>query len=194
MPNIMIHEEVAYFLSDKININTYNYYLGILAPDSVNLFGFAPKKDRWISHVRCSDYNEWRESLKKFYLENKDLYDKDFLLGYCVHILTDIIYDDYIYLNVREEIINDGISFDDSHNVMRNDMDKYYFDKIEIIKDILDSSNNSFDINNIGFEILLKWKIKCINNFVKSNTSKYITDSVIELLNKKVLEEVSYFL
>ena len=190
MPNIMIHEEVGYFLSKRIGKNSYNYYLGILTPDAVNLNGFAPKIDRWTSHLRSKNYSEWRCNIKEFYYSNIDKINKDFLLGYFIHVLTDIIYDDFIYLDVREKIINDGISLEDSHNTMRNDMDNYYFDEINNIIEILKSSNDSYDINNISYEMLDKWKNKCINDFSNNNSSKYITDDVIDLLNKKVYEEV----
>ena len=43
MPNVMIHEEVGYYLSKKLNKNSYNYFLGIIAPDAPNTYGFGKK-------------------------------------------------------------------------------------------------------------------------------------------------------
>ena len=125
MPSIMIHLEVGYLLSKKNNLNSYNYYLGLIAPDSPNLYGFGIKEERWSAHVRRKDLKEWRESLKYFYLKEKDNVPKDFLLGYTIHILTDIIYDDFFYKQVKEEILKDNILEEDAHNTMRNDMDNY---------------------------------------------------------------------
>lgn len=190
MPSIMIHEEVAYYLSSRININSYNYYLGVLTPDSVNIDGFGSKIDRWTAHLRSNNYSEWRLNIKDFYDSNKDKYDKDFLLGYYVHVLTDIIYDDYIYLDVRDKIIEDGVSEDDAHKAMRYDMDKYYFDGINKVIEILNSSDDTFDINNISSDLLYRWKNKCINTFNNRNDSIYITDEVINNLNEMVYREV----
>ena len=44
MPNIIIHEKVAYNISKKYkSLANAEFYLGALAPDAVNLNGFAPK-------------------------------------------------------------------------------------------------------------------------------------------------------
>ena len=179
MPNVMIHEEVGYYLSKKLNKNSYNYFLGIIAPDAPNTYGFGKKEDRWLAHQRKKDYYEWRKSLKDFYDKEKNNYDEDFLLGYYIHILTDIIYDDYLYLKVKDEILKDAIDKDKYHEIMRDDMDKYYFKEIEIIKDILSKENITYEINGISKELMLEWKNKAIKDFAKENTSKYITNEVI---------------
>ena len=191
MPNVMIHEEVGYFLSNKLNKNSYNYYLGLLAPDSPNNYGFGKKEDRWLAHQRRKDYNEWRNSLKEFYNQEKNNYNEDFLLGYYIHILTDIIYDDFLYLKVREEILKDGYSLEESHDIMRNDMDKYYFNEIEEIKNILSKENETFEINGINKELMSKWKDKVLEEFTNKNESIYITKELINTLNELVYKEVS---
>ena len=189
MPTIMIHEEVGYYLSKELNISSYDFYLGLLAPDSPNLEGFAPKEERWQAHLRRYDYKEWRQALKEFYQKEKTNYPKDFLLGYIIHVLTDIIYDEFFYLKVREEIEKE-YSRDDSHTIMRNDMSRYYFKEIEEITELLKNKNNSYDILNISKETLLKWKEKTISLFPKENTSIYQTKEIIQKLNQKVLEEL----
>ena len=191
MPNVMIHEEVGYFLSNKLNKNSYNYYLGLLAPDSPNTYGFGKKEDRWLAHQRRKDYNEWRNSIKEFYNQEKNNYNEDFLLGYYIHILTDIIYDDFLYLKVREEILKDGYSLEESHDIMRNDMDKYYFNEIEEIKNILSKENETFEINGINKELMSKWKDKVLEEFTNKNESIYITKELINTLNELVYKEVS---
>lgn len=191
MPNIMIHEEVAYFLSKKINKNSYNYFLGVLAPDAPNTYGFGKKEDRWLAHQRKKDYNEWRKSLKEFYQKEKNNYEEDFLLGYYIHILTDIVYDDFIYLKVREKIIEDGYSMEECHDIMRNDMDKYYFKEISDIKEILNKENTTYEINGISKELMGKWKDKTLNELSNINESRYISDDVINTLNELVYKELS---
>lgn len=191
MPNIMIHEEVGYFISKKINNDSYNYFLGLLAPDAPNTYGFGKKEDRWLAHQRKNDYNEWRNSLKEFYEKEKNRYDKDFLLGYCVHILTDIIYDEFLYLKVREEILKDNITLEESHEVMRKDMDKYYFDEIEIIKDILKREKITYEINGISKELMYEWKTKTLNELTNENKSIYMTNEIINTLNELVYKELS---
>ena len=191
MPNVMIHEEVGYYISKKLNKNSYNYFLGIIAPDAPNTYGFGKKEDRWLAHQRRKDYNEWRNSLKDFYEKEKNNYDEDFLLGYYIHILTDIIYDDYLYLKVKEEILKSTIDKDKYHEIMRDDMDKYYFKEIEIIKDILSKENITYEINGISKELMLEWKSKVLKDFASDNTSVYITNEIINTLNELVYKELS---
>ena len=189
MPSIIIHEKIGEFISKKKGISSYDYYLGILAPDTPNLEGFAPKEERWMAHQRKKDYNEWRESIYNFYQKEKENYPKDFLLGYYIHVVTDIVYDDYFYLKVREKI-EKKYSKEESHTKMREDMNKYSFDDISIIKKILDESTNSYDILNIKKDTLLKWKEKEMSSWNHNNESKYMTEEIIEELEQSVLKEI----
>lgn len=191
MPNIMIHEEVGYYLSKKLNKDSYDFYLGLLAPDSPNTFGFGKKEDRWLAHQRRKDYDEWRKSLNEFYQKEKNNYNEDFLLGYYIHILTDIVYDDFLYLKVREEILKDNYSLEESHDIMRNDMDKYYFNEIENIKAILKTNETTYEINGISKELMSKWKEKIINELNNNNECIYINKEIIDTLNELVYKELS---
>lgn len=189
MPSTIIHEEVGVYISKKINITSYDYYLGILAPDTPNLEGFAPKEERWQAHQREKDYDKWYEKSYNFYKNNKDNYNKDFIIGYYIHIITDIVYDELLYEEVKSEIKKKSEK-EDPHDIMRNDMDNYYFNEIEKIKDVLESNNNSYDILNISKNKLIKFKIKCLNNFSKHNNSLFITEKVINKLNEEVYKKV----
>ena len=114
MPTVLIHEEVAYNIAKKYQEHdNKDFYLGALAPDSVNLNGFAPKEVRWTSHLRKENLDEWLEKVKEFYNENKNKYNKYFLLGYVLHIITDIVHDKYFYQNIRNIIKEDMISWKD---------------------------------------------------------------------------------
>ena len=68
MPIISIHEEVALLITQKYkDLDTSDFYLGAMAPDSVNLEFFAPKEDRWTTHLRKKDLTDWRLNLRKYY-------------------------------------------------------------------------------------------------------------------------------
>lgn len=190
MPSAIIHEKVGYLLGKELNANSYDYYLGLLAPDSPNLNGFAPKEERWPAHVRRKDLNEWREALLKFYLESKNNYPKDFLLGYYIHILTDIVFDDFFYKKIRKEINMQGYSKEDAHQIMSNDMEEYYFNEFDEIKELLKNNQTSYSINNISKELLTSWKDKIINASIKSNKREFVTEEVVENLAHIVYEEL----
>lgn len=190
MPSAIIHEKVGYLLGKKLNINSYDYYLGLLAPDSPNLNGFAPKEERWPAHVRRKDLNEWRKALLEFYLESKNSYPKDFLLGYYIHILTDIVFDDFFYKKIRKEIKRQGYSKEVAHQLMSNDMEEYFFNEFAEIKELLNNNETSYSINNISKDLLTSWKDKVIRSPIKSNKREFVTEEVIENLARIVYEEL----
>lgn len=190
MPSTIIHEKVGYLLGRKLSIDSYDFYLGLLAPDSPNLNGFAPKEERWPAHVRRKDLNEWREALLKFYLESKNNYSKDFLLGYYIHILTDIVFDDFFYKKIRKGINMQGYSKEDAHQIMSNDMEEYYFTEFDEIKELLKNNQTSYSINNISKELLTSWKDKIINAPTKLNKREFVTEEVVENLAHIVYKEL----
>lgn len=189
MPNVKIHERVGNYIGKKINKNSYDYYLGLLAPDSPNVDGFAPKEERWMAHQRRKDYDDWREEISKFYDLQKSYYPEDFLLGYYIHVVTDIVYDDYFYLDIREKILEE-IPLDKSHDVMRKDMDEYYDEDLDRIKNILKENDTSYDILNISKKELQRWKEKEINSWNPPSSCKYITEDILKDLEEKVYEEI----
>lgn len=190
MPNVKIHERVGNYIGKKIGKNSYDYYLGLLAPDSPNVDGFAPKEERWMAHQRRKDYDEWREEITKFYDMEKKYYPEDFLLGYYIHVITDIVYDDYFYIPIRDEIVKE-IPLEKSHEAMRKDMDNYYDTDLDTIKEILKSKNDSYDILNISKKELLRWKDKEINSWKSTDKCKYLTEEILKELDEKVYDEIS---
>ena len=195
MPEINIHEKVAYELAKKHNLYSRDFFLGNLAPDSVNVYGFAPKEERWTSHIRRKDRNEWRKSLKEFYEEEKDNYNKDFILGYITHILTDIVHDDYLYLKQRQQIKKDhNCDNDKAHQILREDMEKYRFSTWQEIINVLKSNSKYYEILNITKEKEEEWLNKKINEYLDENQSIYQTEEDINVLILLVSNELSSYL
>lgn len=189
MPNTVVHEEVGYYLSKKLDISSYEYYLGLMAPDAVNVEHFANKQERWTSHVRDKDLNIWKENLKKFYKEEKNKINNDFLLGYTIHILTDIVYDEYFEEKIHKEILKNNQEKDYWY-IKWSDMDKYSFKEQSTINTILLKNNNYIEIKNITKEKLLKWKEKYLKNQSNLNKSLYFNQKIIDNLNIRVEEEL----
>ena len=92
----------------KYKYDTNNFYLGTIAPDAVNAHGFASKEKRWSAHVRDKALNKWKENVKRLYEKNIETVKEDFLRGYCIHILTDILMDEK-YVNIfKNQILEKG--------------------------------------------------------------------------------------
>ena len=200
MPTVLIHEEVAYNIAKKYKqLDNKDFYLGALAPDTVNLNGFASKEERWNSHLRNENLDTWLENVKKFYNENKDKYNKYFLLGYVLHIITDIVHDKYFYQDIRTEMTKNNINEDEQHPLLRKYMLEYgYLDENnqirEYINDLL-KEHTGYNIKNISKEDLIAWKNKCFSNYnEKVHPNNYITKNHIKELSKKTEEEFKTFI
>lgn len=195
MPNIFIHEKVAYNIAKENKyLDTPNFYLGVLAPDAVNLNGFAPKEERWTSHLRDKNLSTWRQNIIDFYNKEKSNYASYFLDGYLIHILTDIIFDDHFYSNVIDLIKKDHKDIEDAHPLLLKSMNDYAIvnkdDKlVGHIKEKLNNAD-SLNIRNISKEQLLSWSKKQLNyNESSSITNPYITDDLIEKITTQVSKE-----
>lgn len=99
MPSTLFHLRVGYEFAEKYKkYDNPKFYLGVIAPDAVNLHGFAKKEIRWKTHNRDWNLEVWQNNIIDLYNNLKNVNDNDFLLGYIVHILTDLVVDD-LYLN-----------------------------------------------------------------------------------------------
>lgn len=195
MPTVAIHEEVSYLIAKKYQeLDKGDFYLGALAPDTPNLNGFAPKELRWDAHLRDENLDAWLNNVKKFYQNNKDKYNRYFLLGYILHIITDIIYDRDFYWKIRNEMQKDNIPEQEQHGLLRNSMLNYGYEneKETFWIDIKEKLKNisGYNIRNITKETLISWKNKCFRNHISQNKpNKYITKNDIVKLTSRVEEE-----
>ena len=99
MPYTMTHLLVAHKVRNTLGVeNLPQFYLGSLAPDAVHYRDGYTSELKKASHVRLSpvkwgstEYtDEWRQDLLDFWHQHEHSSQRDFILGYCVHILTDL--------------------------------------------------------------------------------------------------------
>ena len=99
MPSFPVHLVVADMLAETIGVqNMPDFMLGTIAPDSVNLKGFASQQLRYGAHIRSVDYAVWKKQLTDFYHANQQAFaDRiDYLKGYLFHCITDIAWDEAV--------------------------------------------------------------------------------------------------
>lgn len=189
MPSSNIHLKVAYELNKRLNINSVDFIVGNIAPDAVNINGFAPREERWTAHVRDKDFDVWINNAKEFYKNNKDVLPYEFLLGYTSHLLTDVLHDKYLYMNQKEKILKEKhCDMEEAHDYLRDDMNNYSFDEFTEIKEELLKYNNEYEVLNITKEKLNKWIRIVLEIYRENKKSKYQTDEDIEFLISKVEE------
>lgn len=110
MPGPITHLKVAY-LYNKVKGGVFEpqLYLGSICPDSVNINGHAPKDIRWPAHLRDTDLQKWFLKVKKFYNDNLYKYDRSYLTGYTLHLVTDIAWDMWFDLPLFGAMQQSGI-------------------------------------------------------------------------------------
>ncbi len=115
----MVHMEVAYRLLQRMSgiANPANYILGAVAPDSVHMSSDYEVSQKIKSHLfeECGtwgdtqDYDRWLQNIFHFWnnygKENRNLDEKSFVFGICVHCLTDYCNDLYLWRKLQKRYL-----------------------------------------------------------------------------------------
>lgn len=188
MPITMIHEKVASLLSEKYPcLDSSDFYLGMLAPDAKNLNGLAPKEERWTAHLRDKSLAKWKENIKTFY-ETEKSYPHNFLLGYYLHIYTDIVVDELFYQNIMEKINHPNPQEEYVEDMERYSNTVLSSPVFQKIKSLLQNAK-TYSIKNISKNDLDLFKEKYLKMTYPSLKPKYITDNLIIAIAKEVEKE-----
>ena len=119
MTHILIAEKVLEYFDCPIDYATY--IVGSIAPDAVHANpNYSPELKekshlfadglKWGEVASEKEYDEWLDSIKEFYFNNYFKYDRDFFLGYIVHVLTDICSNSEIYAPFYKSLAQDEIA------------------------------------------------------------------------------------
>ena len=107
----MIHLEIAYRLLEKYDwiTNQADFLMGAIAPDAVHFHEKYEVRLKEHSHLwNCGpkwgitiDSDKWKKNVLEFWEEHKNDDNRDFIAGYCIHILTDWMNDIKIWSPFR---------------------------------------------------------------------------------------------
>lgn len=122
MPYPMIHMETAYRVLGKCNWikEQGDFILGSVAPDAVHFHEHYDVHLKEISHLwDCGpkwgitmDSNRWRDAICGFWMQHKNDENRDFIAGYCTHLLTDWLNDRRMWAPFRMRIVR-GEAYDE---------------------------------------------------------------------------------
>ena len=110
MTHLLISHEIM--LKTRKIENHSDFILGSLAPDSVHFRDNYSSDYKLVSHLcvgkekwgSVTNNDEWEDNILLFIERNNKFISKDFIYGYCSHILADIQNNRKIYLPFREEV------------------------------------------------------------------------------------------
>lgn len=124
MPLPMVHLNVAQTVKNtkKLKIqNIADYYLGSISPDAIHMKDNFTPKDKENSHLNARR-NESIDNVKKFIttvgIKN------DFILGYIVHVLTDIYWHESLYQVFKTNYSEDKNPIQDQRHAYYSDTDQ----------------------------------------------------------------------
>lgn len=200
MPSSMIHllTGLAFTHSSNMVRDKSQFFLGCIAPDAVNVYGFAPKEIRTKAHLRSKDLDEWIQNAIDFYTDNQGVIQNDLLLGYVLHAFCDLSWDKKYEGDFYSAISALQISEDERAAARWNEF--YYFDKtqesaewwINEVKPLLESAQIC-SINGITEIELTDFKNYVLTDYLPK--IKPVTPQIItaELINEFIYYAVANF-
>jgi len=114
------------------------FYLGSISPDAIHMRTGADKLSKSITHLHA-DGSQWINNVLSFLKQNKTKFNYSFLLGYGIHIFTDIIWRDTLYENFKLKYERDCSPIQDITWAYYNDTDQLDFElykKIQWLQNI----------------------------------------------------------
>lgn len=191
MPSILFHELVGYKFAKKYKkYDTPNFYLGLMVPDAVNAYGFASKEKRWSSHFRDENLDKWQENILNFYNTNYNKYEHTYLMGYLIHVLTDIICDKIYQKELYPQLLKKGFDYDSAYTYYEEGIRK--LESSNINEQWWNEVKLNFEkaekipINSISEKMIQDWIDYTINKYndINYEDEEYITmDFVNEVLD-----------
>jgi len=195
MASLMMHLYVGWKFAKQhaTELNLPQFFLGCIAPDSVNVDGFAPKEKRWPAHLRSSNLQQWYENNLNFYRSNAGHMCESLLLGYVIHNITDAAFDEFYVKQVDEALTrhgNAGGRWDDCFRYDHSQLGKAWWaeEVLPALKRATPQAVNGLDVHEMA---------RFLQGIVKNNwaTTKgepvVVTDELVDGLAKVVCHKLS---
>lgn len=195
MPGPITHLKVACeFFNSRSDgfLSAPQLYLGSVSPDSVNIYGHAPKSERWPAHLRDADLDIWLQKAVSFYNENSEFSDQSFLCGYIIHIVTDIVWDRCFDKKLFLLMAENGVSKE--HFKEERWQEIYGFEDrqrsmpwaAEVLAELSASTPRS--LGTVKSEMLAVWRDMIISGVgEKGRPPRYLSDEFMDEFVRKCL-------
>lgn len=177
MTHILIAEKFLEYI--KIPIDYSTYIVGAIAPDAVhacpNYMRSMKEKSHlfaegaiWGKVIKESEFVNWLENIRTFYIRNNDRYNRDFFLGYIVHVLTDVCSCRQIFAPFYNSLSKDN--FDNKMEQFKNEsycVNYYLYCEYSKEKNLLHilQEGNSCSLGDVFDKSLLDDRIKQLFEF-----------------------------
>lgn len=128
MPLPMVHLSTAEKINTLQCLKSPEFYLGSISPDAVHMRAGFVRDDKTRSHCNARVFAAIEELAPLCVrIENSAGKEREFLLGYLVHILTDLFWEDTIFKMYGERYEMDPAPIQDRRMGYYNDTDQLDF-------------------------------------------------------------------
>ena len=185
MPSLPVHLLAAQMLCERLGVSDKpSFLLGSIAPDSVNMKGFADKETRYKAHIRSTDYDIWKKQLSDFYTENAQAFSDcaDYLKGYVFHCITDIAWDESVQPGLFTFLQKDA-------SLTREQITKLKWEELFRFNSLLVKE----ELFTVGVELLKLAQPHDIAGITAQQISDY-RDYAVNDYKDKIAAEMPYFL
>ena len=199
MPSFPVHLVVAHQLCEGLEVRSKpDFFLGCIAPDSVNLEGFASRDERYGAHIRCVDYDKWKVQLTEFYEQNITAFAQriDYLKGYLFHCVTDIAWDEAVQPQLFEFLKSEG-------ELSREQLTKLKWEELFRFNSLLVGREDfksavselekaqPLDIATVSAQQVVKYRDYVVNDYkdkISTDPPSFLSSRHIELCAKRTKE------
>lgn len=195
MPLPMVHLSVARKIALKNTklIQNPHYYLGSIAPDAIHSRVNSSKLDKCRTHIRSNDSTWYADSIE-FASKHKNHEGKvePFYIGYEIHILIDLLWEDSVHCDMRKMMDRDNIKKCNQSSIYYSETDQLDFELFKFYQwrnevwDFIDKAD-ALDVDEIlTKEEIDKWKVRTLH-WYDLGVSKYTNP--IKYLNINILSD-----
>lgn len=199
MPSSMIHLNIALSIGKKLNISVNDMpslMLGAVSPDAVNTgVKQAPKELRYPAHLRDYDLRVWEQNVFE-YAKSCEIKDSEFLLGFMIHILTDIKWDELVQPDMLRKL---ALLYPDTDKKEAKWRTLLAFDNLlllneskEEIMNYLSLSDPCREISTVTSQMLTSYKAELCERYgnkkAQGDTNTILSERDLELVENSVIE------
>ena len=208
----MTHLEIAYGLSVKYKWieKRPDFLLGAIAPDAVHFHEEYSYKLKEQSHLwDCGprwgitlDSDKWERNVINFWEKHKGDSNREFIAGYCVHILTDWMNDIKIWKPFRVENVR-GENVDEIYHIYSREAyrsDQWLYHRSDNSREIMSTlaEGRAYSVENLICQKDVETQKKHILSEQYKNTDdydisgqKYCAEKVITMFIEECVESLS---
>ena len=206
MPLPMVHLSTAVKINTLQGLKIPEFYLGSISPDAVHMRTGFVREDKTRSHCNARELAAIDELDSLCAMIKKRMgKEREFLLGYLVHILTDLFWEDTILKTYGERYAADATPIQDKRMAYYNDTDQldfYFYEKEswrpEIWK-MLDRAENFSVEGAVNKDEVAAWNQRTLNWYSSgksqhTNPIKYITYEDLDNFTSYAAEKCEEYL